>query len=405
MGRALFPIRCINDLCELNRALKFCDSRFESRLVELRLMIHGVFAQIAVRFRLADVVGNALAFGAFQELQFLLHLLEPFGRKEDLVGHGSMDYDTLEPVVRVSVIVVSYNTRDLLRRCLSALTDVHEVVVIDNASSDGSAEMVSQDFPAVTLIRNEINRGFGAANNQGLEVMSGDVALLLNSDAFPSEGAISRLGAVMNDDRWIACGGRLQNPDGSTQNSCSSKLTLWAVICEQSLLEKLLPNSRLFSPYWQTQRLMGKSGEVHEVEQVMGACLMMRPVERFDDDFFLFCEDTELCRRLRRHGEIAWVKDAVFTHELGASSTGARWTSVARYNRGKELYFLKHHGRAAMAFCWYLDRKGALLRLILWGVPTLLTLGLVERLRRQSSLFLKVLFAPSKGPASPTGRY
>lgn len=307
--------------------------------------------------------------------------------------------------MRASVIVVSYNTCDLLRRCLASLGDAHEVIVVDNASQDGSAEMVAREFTDVKLIANPVNVGFGSANNQGLDAMTGDVALLLNSDAFPQPGAITRLCEVMEKSDWVACGGHLKNPDGSTQSSCSNELTLWAVICEQSLLEKIFPNSRLFSPYWMTRRLMSEPGDVHEVEQVMGACLMMRPVERFDEDFFLYCEDTELCRRLRRHGKIAWVKDAEFTHELGASSSTTRWTSIARYNRGKELYFLKHHGRGAMGFCWYLNRHGALLRLTLWGIPTLLTLGLVGRFRRQSTLFLKVLFAPARGPASPTGRY
>ena len=132
---------------------------------------------------------------------------------------------------------------------------------------------------------------------------------------------------------------------------------------------------------------------------------MMRPVEKFDEDFFLYCEDTELCLRLRNHGTIQWVKDAPFIHELGASSSLTRWTSVARYNRGKELYFRKHGSMTAMGACWLFNRGGAFLRLLVWGVPTLLTLGLAGRFRRQSALFARVLFAPLKGPASPTGRY
>jgi GT2 family glycosyltransferase len=307
--------------------------------------------------------------------------------------------------VRVSVIVVSYNTRDLLRRCLSGLADQHQVIVVDNASSDASADLVAEEFPAALLIRNDVNCGFGAANNQGLAAMTGDVALLLNSDAAPLEGAIDRLVECMRDASVVACGGRLAHPGGAVQNSCANALTLWAVFCEQSLLEKLFPKSRLFSPYWLTPRLVDAPEWVFDVEQVMGACLMMRPVERFDEDFFLYCEDTELCRRLRKHGRILWVKDAGFDHELGASSSQGRWMSVARYNRGKELYFRKHHGKAAMALCWILNRKGAAFRLMIWGIPTLLTLGLIGRLRRQAGLFIRVLFVPLRGPASPTGRY
>ncbi|MES1227082.1 MAG: glycosyltransferase family 2 protein, partial [Armatimonadota bacterium] len=243
--------------------------------------------------------------------------------------------DTDSP--KVTVIVVSYNTLDLLRRCLASLRDVHEVIVVDNASQDGSCAMVEAEFPSVRLIRNSLNRGFGAANNQGLASMKGDLALCLNSDACAEPGAISQLASLFSAKDWVAAGGRLLNHDGSEQASCCGTLTLWEVFCEQSLLEKLFPSSTLFSPYWLNSRLNGDGP--FEVEQCMGACLMFRPLERFDERFFLYCEDTELCLRLRRHGKIAFLRAAEFHHALGASSAGYRWKAVARYNRGKELYF------------------------------------------------------------------
>jgi GT2 family glycosyltransferase len=135
------------------------------------------------------------------------------------------------------------------------------------------------------------------------------------------------------------------------------------------------------------------------VFQVVGACLMLRPVERFDERFFLYGEDTDLCRRLNRHGQVVYEPAAVFTHELGSSSVGpGRWRSVAHYNRGKELYFALHHGRPAAIACLLLDRLGAALRLLIWGVPTLLTLGRVRRFRDRALLFLRVLTAPVAGP-------
>jgi GT2 family glycosyltransferase len=120
----------------------------------------------------------------------------------------------------------------------------------------------------------------------------------------------------------------------------------------------------------------------------MGACLMMRPVERFEERFFLYCEDTELCYRLRRHGQILYVPQAEFTHALGASSTGNRWWSVAMYNRGKELYFRIHHGTSHQVVCLFINRLGALLRLMIkpW----------------QTAMWIKVLFAPVNGPKKPS---
>ena len=235
----------------------------------------------------------------------------------------------------ISVIVVSYNTRDSLRACLESLNDapVTEIIVVDNASRDGSPEMVERDFPQVKLIRNARNRGFGAANNQGLAIMQGELALLLNSDAIAGPGSIEKLALHFEDSDVGAAGGRLQHPDGSLQESACSGLTLWAVFCEQTLLEKFFSRSRILSPYWQSGRIAAR-GEPAEVEQVMGACLMMRPVERFDERYFLYCEDTELCIRLRQHGRIIYDPTAPFPHELGASSSDNRGWSVAMYNVG-----------------------------------------------------------------------
>lgn len=295
---------------------------------------------------------------------------------------------------KVSVIVVSYNTRDLLRRCLESLEGVHEVIVVDNASRDGSPEMVESEFPSARLIRNRLNRGFGAANNQGLDLMTGELALLLNSDALASPGAISRLASVFADPGVVAAGGRLLDDEGREQPSCCASLTLWAVVCEQLLLEKLFPRSRLLSPYWLNGRLKGTGP--FEVEQCMGACLMMRSVERFDERFFLYCEDTELCYRLRKHGRVLFVREASFGHALGASSSKSRWLAVARYNRGKELYFSLTRRFLSMATCWVLNRLGALVRLmggllLVWHPSG----------REKVSIFWRVLFAPLTGPSLP----
>jgi len=281
--------------------------------------------------------------------------------------------------IPVSVIIVSFNTRELLRECLGAIEPHHEVIVIDNASGDGSADMVGADFPKVMLIRNANNVGFGAANNQGIAAASHDVVLLLNSDARPAPGAIDELARSLDDSSVVAAGGRLEHPDGSLQESACANLNLWAVFCEQTFLEKIFRGSRLFNSYWLSSRMP----EGGEVEQVMGACLMMRKVETFDERFFLYCEDTELCKRLRRHGRILYRPTAVFTHALGASSTGNRWRSVAYYNRGKELYFAIHHGPISALICFLLNRLGAALRILAGMFVT-----------KKAKIFWRVLFAP-----------
>ena len=289
---------------------------------------------------------------------------------------------------QLSVVVVSFNTKACLTKCLAAIPNECEIIVVDNASTDGSPETVAKDFPHANLIRNEQNRGFGAANNQGIDAATRPLVLFLNSDAYAQPGAIEALADQMRDPAVVAVGGKLLNPDGTLQVSSANRLTLWAVFCEQSLLEKAFPSSNFFSPYWNTRRLKGTS----EVEQVMGACLMIRPVERFDERYFLYCEDTDLCLRLRSHGKILYVPGAVFTHDLGSSST-QRWLAVARYNKGKELYFRIHHGHIAAAFCWIFDRKGAALRMIGWTFKAIFGGG--KTAWDKASLFRRVLFARS----------
>jgi GT2 family glycosyltransferase len=298
----------------------------------------------------------------------------------------------------VSTIVVSFNTREKTRACLAALGTESEIILVDNASADGSPEMVAQEFPHVKLIRNSENRGFGPANNQGIDAASRELLLFLNSDAYAHPGALRTLASAFADSSVVAAGGRLLNPDGSLQQSTAGRLTLWAVFCEQTLLEKAFPGSPLASPYWNTSRLMQEGGEP-ETEQVMGAALMCRAgLERFDERFFLYCEDTDLCLRLRRHGRIVYVPDAAFTHDLGSSSSANRWKAIARYNRGKELYFQIHGGIPAMAICWLFDRLGALLRLAAWLLLCVATLFSVKRYRDQALLFSRVLVAPLSGP-------
>lgn len=291
----------------------------------------------------------------------------------------------------VTVIVVSYNCREHLRKCLVSLKNV-EVIVVDNASSDGSPEMVAAEFPQVKLIQNRSNLGFGAANNRGLEEARGDLVLFLNPDAVAAQDSIGTLEKFMSGKpECVACGGSLWFENGRLQESACNRLTMWAVFCEQTYLEKLFKHSELFSPYWVSWRC----ADACKVAQVMGACLMMRRVNgeflRFDENFFLYCEDTELCERLSSHGEIWYVPAARFIHALGTASAKDRWRSVAYYNRGKELFFSIHRGKVQSAICFLLNRLGALCRLTIWSLAALLTLG---KCRHRINLWWKVFTAP-----------
>jgi hypothetical protein len=261
--------------------------------------------------------------------------------------------------------------------------------VVDNASKDGSVEMVQSEFPQVKLIANSHNAGFGKANNQGIEQAKGELILFLNSDAYAQPDSIDRLIDAFKHEEVVAVGGKLLNPDGSLQESVAGRLTLWNVFLEQWYLDGV---ARKFGRgYWRTKRL--SQTEPSEVDQVMGACLMMRSKteQRFDERFFLYCEDTELCARLQELGKILYVPSAEFIHELGSSSQENRWLAVARYNIGKELFFQIRKGSFARFICWKKNREGALLRLIAGLILSFTAAG-----RLKVRIFWRVLFAQEK---------
>jgi len=296
----------------------------------------------------------------------------------------------------VSVIIVSYNTRELLRECIESILCEQgdglavEVIVVDNASADSSAAMVAERFPQVRQIANPDNRGFGAACNQGLEVARGRYALILNADIRAQPDALQRLVGFMDAHPDAAiCGGQLRYPDGRIQPSCARDLTLWWVFCEQSMLAKLFPRTRLFGGYWRTH---WDFSATIETEQVMGACMMLRrPFPRFDEDYFLYCEDTDLCYRVRQAGgKIYYVHDAVFVHHLGASGEPQRAQMVIYYNRGKERYFRKFHSAWQARVCRWLNKGGALLRVLLGLGGVVLTLGRHAGFRRYAATFWQV---------------
>ena len=289
----------------------------------------------------------------------------------------------------VSIIIVSYHTREKLRRCLTALSDQNEIIVVDNASTDGSPEMVEQDFPHVRLIRSNTNLGFSVANNRGAAIAHNPLLLFLNSDAYAEQSAVESLALVFQDARVSAAGGKLLNPDGSLQDSTARRLTLSVVFAEQVGWMKLINRIRPGTCYWTTSLYANHTDPV-ETDQVMGACLMIRAEPQpWNEAYFLYCEDTDLCDRMALKGKILYVPGARFTHELGSSSGRNPWRGIARYNAGKELYFRIRRGPVAALICLLFDRLGASLRL----------LGALLTLRKPAvRTWIKVLTAPFLGP-------
>ncbi len=260
--------------------------------------------------------------------------------------------------------------------------------MVDNASQDKSAEIVRTQFPEVLFFQNQANLGLSKAVNQALERAVAPYALLLNPDCTAKPGAIGKLLAFMDAHPEAAgCGPKLLFPDGRVQPSCARALTLWAIFCEQFLLEKI----GNFGGYW---RKGTELDSTFQTEQLMGAALLMRRDKnghflRMDESYFLYCEDTDLCDRLWKEvGPLYYVHDAVFVHALGGSGEGDRGAMIAHYNRGKTLFIGQRYGPAAAALCRLLNLCGASLRLLVWSLLAVATLG---RFRNQVRIFWRAL--------------
>jgi N-acetylglucosaminyl-diphospho-decaprenol L-rhamnosyltransferase len=251
-----------------------------------------------------------------------------------------------------TIIIVSYNCRDALSECLRMLTaqgDAPPIIVVDNASTDGSADMAAHDFPSIHLIRNTRNCGFAAACNQGIGASNTDFILLLNPDTLLECTELQKLHNAMNSRPNVgACGPRILNVDGSLQPSCRTFPTFWAMVCDEIGLGRLLPHSRLFATY----RMSGWAhNETREVDQLMGSCLLLRraaleAVGPLDERFFLYFEEVDLCWRLWQAGwRVLFVANATVTHVGGVSSRADRPTALHHRYRSLFTFYRKHYPR------------------------------------------------------------
>jgi GT2 family glycosyltransferase len=262
------------------------------------------------------------------------------------------------------VVVVSFNTRDLLRECLSALYAElagisNEVFVVDSASRDGSADMVEREFPAVRLVRSEVNLGFGGANNKAFALAKGRYVVLLNSDAFLRAQALRLSIAHMDAEPRVALGGaRLIGRDGSWQASARMFPSPLNDFLSLSGLAAKFPKSRFLG---RQDRTWADQNQPADTDWVPGAFSIIRrtvleEVGYFDERFFLYYEEVDLCRRIRKAGHLVrYWPDVVVVHWGGESSKTVKTLRMSRSGAQLELwrirsgflYYRKHHGSAA----------------------------------------------------------
>jgi GT2 family glycosyltransferase len=260
----------------------------------------------------------------------------------------------------LSIIILNWNTCALLEKCLQSLQCSQpgldfEVIVVDNASEDGSREMVRDLFPEVILHTNPTNIGFGAGNNTGVPHTTGRWILFLNSDTVVLEGALTKL-VQYGDSRPESgiVGPKLLNGDGSLQFSCRHYPTLGAGVFRNTPLGRLFPNNKYATDYLMQD---WDHTEPRDVDWVSGAALMIRrrvveQIGTFDEDFFMYCEDVDLCWRANHapHPDlpgqtwrVAYYPDAVIYHLIGKSSDQVPTRMTYEFHRSQYLFYKKHY--------------------------------------------------------------
>jgi len=299
-------------------------------------------------------------------------------------------------VIDLSIIIVNWNTKDLLIPCLTSIPRMMqgfkmEIFVIDNDSRDGSVSEVKKTFPFVYLIENEKNLGFAKAANQGLKKASGEYALLLNPDTRLKGETIERLISFMDQHLEAGLvGAQLLNADGSKQNSIANFPSLATELLNKSLLRWLFPKS-----------FPGKEedySEPIEVESVIGACMMVRreamdQVGLLDEHYFLFLEETDWCYRMKKAGwKVYHVPQAEVYHFQGKSAEREKERARVEYFRSRYHFFRKNRGNLQ----WFILFIGLLIRLgfefIAMIVASMITLFMIKGWRKKLSIYAYLLW-------------
>lgn len=291
----------------------------------------------------------------------------------------------------ISIIIVSFNTKNLLKKCLASIFKFlkgvnFEVIVVDNASSDDSGQ-VAKSFDVVRVIENKKNLGFGTANNQGARIAAGNWLFFFNSDAYLIDNSLLKLLDRLDKDQKIAVAGPLiLNPNRSIQQSVGFFPHLPQVFYWMSFLDDL-PGGEMFSPYHVDHDRFYKKEQ--KVDWVTGAAMLVRrdvfeKISGFDEKIFLYGEDVDLCYRIKKVGfEVTFSPLAKIVHLGRGSHKGQNIGAIVGEYSGVLYFYKKYKGTLAQILLKILLKVGAVLRILIFGV----ILGRKELLKAYARAF------------------
>ena len=277
---------------------------------------------------------------------------------------AATNHNRRSAVPRISVIIVSYNVKDFLQQTLLSLQQAlrpfpHEIFVVDNASEDGSAELIRRQFPEVSLHESDSNLGFAKANNIALQQATGDYIVLINPDTIAQEDTFTELIAFLEktpDAGMVSC--KVLNPDGTLQLACRRSFpTPWVAVTRLTGLSRFWPKSKLFGKYNLTYL---PEDEIAQVDAVSGSFMMLRKqtaeqIGPLDEDFFMYGEDLDWCLRVNEAGwKIYYVPSTQIIHFKGESSKSAPFDRMFDFNRAMALFVKKHFRQRYFFITYYL---------------------------------------------------
>lgn len=275
----------------------------------------------------------------------------------------------------LSIIIVNYNTKELTKQTLQSIFKYnhnleYEVIVVDNASTDGSVNMIRREFPQVILIESKDNLGFSKANNIGIRKAKGRYILLLNSDTVLEDNTLEIMLEFMDSNPDVgAAGCKVVLPDGSLDKACKRSFpTPLNALYNALKLDRLFPYNKKFGEYNLTYL---NENQVHEVDCLVGAFMMVRretieEVGLLDEDFFMYGEDIDWCYRIKKSGwKIVYYPETGIIHYKGGSSKKKNPKLIYEFHRAMYLFYKKHYKDRYSLFTRYIVYLGICIKMVL----------------------------------------
>ncbi len=312
-----------------------------------------------------------------------------------------------DPTIELSVVIVSYNTSDLLNNCLSSIeawleanSHTGELIVVDNASTDGTASMIRRRFPDVKLIENRRNAGFATANNQGMRAARGRYIVLLNPDTTVLGDAFGQLADYLDANPEVGLvGPRLLYPDGTVQSSRRRFPTRLTGYLESTLIQEYWADNRVVRRYYLEDR---PNDRTQQVDWLVGACLMVRreAIESaglLDERYFMYSEEVEWCFRMKQRGwGVVYLPSATVVHHEGASSSQNAPQRQIHFDSSKVLLYRQLYGKAS---AWLLHLFLLMTYLVRIGIE--MTKGIIGHKRslrwQRVALYIRVFTTRFRG--------